>query len=440
MGASAHYSLEPTAGAAEAGDATVSVTEDGVVVDGTDSVYRFGYRDIESIDAENYQIGLVIEPGTRLELSQLGREYEPLVKDLYERRNSVLIEDLLINEPLRLRGIDAQLEYQDPRRKTSIEGECEVRLYETGIVFLPRADHPVRLPYGTLVDVTPGNYSLRIETDAGEVARLSKLGRRFEDLQRGLADRRSALTEATVALLEDSLPEMDPVIRSRLAKRMRDGRAVTRLEVSTTVGTGVWDQLEGALEAAGIGTEYEHVVSRAVRDRVSIGIKRGLRSGSESEYVWTLLPVADTDHTEPGNAIVMEAAGDSTARATYLFQIAPVEEYAEIDSREELDGTVTEAIHDLNRAMLGINFRREPIYLSREKLAEPRYATYRSALRLVPALDRLRDAFLGRVHHRSIDQWQSDVDEILARAVTADAGGVSESAGNNPGPHTGPEV
>lgn len=436
MCASTRYSLEPMAGRAEAGNGTVSVSEDGLVVDGTESVYRFGYRDIRSIDADNYQLELVLEPGTRLSLTKLGREFDPLVRALYEHRNSMLIEDLLINEPLRLRGIDARLEYRDPRRGTTIESECEVRLYETGIVFLPRADLPVRLPYGTIVDVTPGNYSLRIETDAGEVARLSKLGRRFAALQKGLAERRSALTEATVALLESVLPETDPVVRSRLASQMRDGRAVSRQEVSAEVGTDVWGRLEAALEAAGIGAEYEYVESQAVHARVSIGVKRGLQSGSEAEYLWTLVPVGDTDHTEPGNAIVMEASGGSTARATYLFQITPVEEYAEIESQEALDRTVTEAIQDVNRAMLGVNFRREPIYLSREKLAEPRYATYHSALTLVPALDRLREAFLGRVHHRSLDQWRRDVDELLAKAITSEP---PEAAGDNSGPPAGPE-
>ncbi|MFW5900329.1 MAG: hypothetical protein ACOCTH_00960, partial [Halodesulfurarchaeum sp.] len=258
-------------------------------------------------------------------------------------------------------------------------------------------------------------------------------------LQESLANRRSALTEATIALLESVIPELDPVVRSRLASRMRDGRAVSRHEVSTDIGTDVWGRLEAALEGAGIGAEYEYVESKAVRNRVSIGVKRGLRSGSEAEYLWTLVPVGDTDHTEPGNTIVMEASGGSTARATYLFQIAPCEEYAEIESQEALDRTVTEAIQDVNRAMLGVNFRREPIYLSREQLAEPRYATYQSALKLVPALDRLRETFLGRVHHRSTDQWRRDVDELLAKAITADPPEAPATAGDDSGPHADPE-
>ncbi|MFW5900841.1 MAG: hypothetical protein ACOCTH_03630 [Halodesulfurarchaeum sp.] len=128
MRASTRYSLEPVAGSAEAGDGTVSVSEEGLVVDGTESVYRFGYRDIESIDAKNYQLDLVLEPGTRLSLTKLGREFDPLARALYSHRNSILIEDLLINEPLRLSGIDARLEYRDPRRETAIESDCEVRL------------------------------------------------------------------------------------------------------------------------------------------------------------------------------------------------------------------------------------------------------------------------------------------------------------------------
>lgn len=440
MDASTHYTLQPSAGSVEEADGSVSITDDGLVLRGGESVYRFEYRDIEAIDADNYQVELTIEPETRLVLSKLGRQYEDVVRVLYDRRNAILVEDLLLAEPLRLSGIDADLEYHDPKRSVTIEGECEVRLYETGIVFLSRTDLPVRLPYGTVVEVSTENYTLRIETDVGEVAVLSKLGRRFDELQRTLSDLRSELTETTVELLEQYLPEADPVVLSRLAKQMRDGRAVSRHEVSTSVGEEVWEGLEASLEKAGIGSEYDYVAPDTVTERVSIGIKRGLRSDTESEYLWVLLPVADIDHTKPGNAIVMEAAGDSTARATYLFQIVPYEEYVEIADRDALDRTVTEAISDLNRAMLGVNFRREPIYLSREQLSEPRYATYRSALRLVPALSRLRDAFLGRVVHRSTDQWRRDVDELLATAVTPGMEDESESTGTKPGPQPGSEV
>lgn len=440
MDASSHYTLEPTAGTAETGDATVSIADDGLVLRGEESVYRFAYRDIEAIDAGNHQVELTIEPGIRLVLSKLGREYAGFIQALYDRRNAILVEDLLLAEPLRLGDIEAELAYQDPRREMTIEGTCEVRLYETGIVFLPRTGLPVRIPYGTIVEVSPENYTLRIESDVGEVAVLSKLGRRFDELHRTLADLRSELTETTVKLLERSLPEADPVLLSRLAKRMRDGRAVSRHEVSTSVGENAWEWLESALVAAGIGAEYEYVLPETVRDRVSIGIKRGLGSDTDGEYLWVLLPVADTDHTEPGNAIIMEAAGDETARATYLFRITPYEEYVSIDDQATLDRTVTEAIRELNRAMLGVNFRREPIYLSAEKLSEPRYASYRSALRLVPALKRLRETFLGRVHHRSTDQWRRDVDELLTRAKTPETTGNSAAPKTDPGPKPGPEA
>ncbi len=440
MDASTHYVLQPAAGSAEEADGSVSITDDGLGLRGGESVYRFEYRDIEAIDANNYQVQLDIEPETNLVLSKLGRQYEAVVRALYDHRNAILVEDLLLSEPLRLSGIDADLKYHDPKRSVTIEDECEVRLYETGIVFLPRTNLPVRLPYGTIVEVTSENYTLRIETDVGEVAVLSKLGRRFDEFHLTLSDLRSELTEKTVELLERYLPEADPVVLSRLAKQMRDGRAVSRHEVSTSVGEEVWEWLEAALEKAGIGGEYDYVAPDTVTERVSIGIKRGLRSDIESEYLWVLLPVADTDHTKPGNAIIMEAAGDSTARATYLFQIAPYEEYEKIADRDVLDRTVTEAISDLNRAMLGVNFRREPIYLSRERLSEPRYATYRSALRLVPALSRLRNAFLGRVHHRSTDQWRRDVDELLTTAVDPKMSAESRPTDTTQDPQTGPEA
>jgi hypothetical protein len=63
--------------------------------------------------------------------------------------------------------------------------------------------------------------------------------------------------------------------------------------------------------------------------------------------------------------------------------------------------------------MLDINFRREPIYLSDEKLKDPQYIRYRFAVQNLPSLQTLRDLFIGRVIHSTFEQWKTDVMDLL---------------------------
>jgi len=69
---------------------------------------------------------------------------------------------------------------------------------------------------------------------------------------------------------------------------------------------------------------------------------------------------------------------------------------------------------------IAINFRREPIYISEEKLKEPRYSKYRFFITRLPALRKLRDLYIGRVIHRSEEQWRNDVMDLLKFNVEAE--------------------
>jgi hypothetical protein len=67
----------------------------------------------------------------------------------------------------------------------------------------------------------------------------------------------------------------------------------------------------------------------------------------------------------------------------------------------------------MNRGMLAINFRREPIYLPDERLEEPQYQKYSFAVAKIPALRELRQLFIGRVIHSSPEQWKKHVMDLL---------------------------
>jgi len=134
------------------------------------------------------------------------------------------------------------------------------------------------------------------------------------------------------------------------------------------------------------------------------------------EYIWFLIPIYSTNSKEPGNAVAMETIsgeGEGGGKATYFFRIVSRKDYPNFKNIEELHLEVDNFIRRINRCMLAINFRREPIYLPDERLKEPQYQKYQFAIAKIPELQTLRKLFIGRVIHSSPEQWKQDVMDLL---------------------------
>ena len=63
--------------------------------------------------------------------------------------------------------------------------------------------------------------------------------------------------------------------------------------------------------------------------------------------------------------------------------------------------------------MLAINFRREPIYIKDEELEKPEYLKYKIAITKIPELKLLRQLFIGRVFHTSLEDWKEDFNSLI---------------------------
>jgi len=137
-----------------------------------------------------------------------------------------------------------------------------------------------------------------------------------------------------------------------------------------------------------------------------------------SDYIWFLMPIYGSDTKKPGNAIAMEAvtveneAGqdaainsedgkktnvdeekqweESTGKATYFFKILNRADYLIPENLQGLEAEVEKLIKKINKAMISINFRREPIYIEDEKLYEPDNVKYRFSISKIAELREIR--------------------------------------------------
>jgi hypothetical protein len=180
---------------------------------------------------------------------------------------------------------------------------------------------------------------------------------------------------------------------------------------------------------------------------VCVGIKRGLMGDLTGTYIWMMFPLLNPETNRLSNTIAIEAFNTqdsaeenkkqqsisekvvseteetiqnigeeqkpATTGATYFFRTMGRKEYPQTKD-EDLFVELENFIKNINRAMIDVNFRREPIFLSEEKLDSTKYVQYRFAIARMPSLRMLRSLFVGRVIHSSLEQWKSNVASLLA--------------------------
>lgn len=371
------------------------------------------YRDIVSFTEGDYRVYLALTSNEKLTLHNLGYKYEDFLRELSRLRNEVLLADLLMFEKVKKLGVQAEFAYTDQAGKESQKGKCELRLFDTGMVVIPEKGELTRVPYSEIAEFSDKDYGLIVITDFGERFAFSVMGRQFDFVVRTLSDSINSLSLKVQSSLKELLPKADPSTIRKVARFMKEGKAARRADVES-VSRQLWDELEKKLYAAGIKEEYDFLKSLAQKEKMCIGLKRGLLGDLTGEYIWFLVPIYSTNAREPGNAVAMEATStEGGGKATYFFRIVSRKDYQNFKRVDDLHKEIDGFIERMNRSMIAINFRREPIYLPDNKLEEPQYEKYRFAVQKIPALRELRQLFIGRVIHSTPDQWKEDVMNLL---------------------------
>jgi hypothetical protein len=168
---------------------------------------------------------------------------------------------------------------------------------------------------------------------------------------------------------------------------------------------------EGVTEAAETGAEV------AAESAAEPEEEAGAKEEAQPILHWFFLPLAAKPGAEiPGNLVAWEATSRS-GRATYFFRLVPPEQAGQLHDASKSAALIENAIRQLNRAIVLLNFRREPIYLPDDSLLlHPRFRRYAIACRKLPELVRLRSSFLGRAIHTTPAAWQQQFESYLAKA------------------------
>ena len=389
------------------------------VLPGSGDPLLIPYRDIIQLLKSAYKININLVSEEKLTISNLGFKFEDFFRTFSNLNNEVILKDLLMNETIHKSGVFADLGYAGADKSEKAMGQCELRIYETGAVIISSEGNFIRIPYNDLARIHVDNYKLILDTDYDDSYVFSKMGKELDVCFKLLNDLIKALSVKTQLSLQELLPVFDSSIIRKIAKLMKDGRAARHMDIDA-IYPGIWAVLENKLDEFGVKEEYQYLSSLGQAGRICIGMKRGLMGDLTAEYIWFLVPIYNLDGTQPGNAIAMEAtAMEGNGKATYCFKITDPKIYRNFKSEEELQVAVDKSLKQLNRDLITINFRREPIYLTDAQLKSTTYVAYRRAVSKVPALQELRRLFIGRVIHNSPEQWKEAITLLLKSNVNA---------------------
>ena len=397
----------------------------------------FAFTDIIGISDYDYKVDLFLTSKEKLNLWGLGYQYEDFLFQLYKLRNELMLKYLLMEESLLQFGFEAQYTQFDPNGQPNQTGNCEIRLYETALVVLPQKSEPIRLPYCYITNVNKQDYKLTITNESLEKTELTRLGQNFDPLSKALSDAINKMILRSQQNIKQLIPEATPITINKLATLMKDGRVAKRKEIEQ-LSPDFWRRLSKKIDEAGITTEYEFLNSLAAKDQVCVGIKRGLMGDLTGTYIWMLFPLLNPGTNRLSNTIALEAFNtqedtkenmdaeigetnqtqdeeqkSATTGATYFFKETGREEYSQTKD-DDLTKDLDSFIKNINRSMIEINFRREPIYLTENQLDSTEYIQYRFAIAKIASLKTLREQFVGRIIHASQKQWKTDVTNLLA--------------------------
>jgi hypothetical protein len=449
--------VEPGGAPGEGVASSVDVAKESLtIVPERGDPVALAYIDVDDVFDDNYTLRLTDFAGRRYDLSMLGKAYGQVLAEVRRLRDDALQHDLLLT------GV----ELQDTFPARVFPGgdlepiPSEVRLFEDLMVVVPERGVMWGVPYSFIDQVRfdEGLYQTHVATDDGTEHVFGMAGKRSQELPNELRRLLDALAARTARTLGGLVPGLEPAVLSRLAVRMRDGRVVQQREVDA-IAPGVWPRLvEAVVGTAELRASFDRLASMCPPGWAGLGVKAvlteeddggvpeqpeeseqpagageiapppGAEGGEAAEGVavvtedetgrgrtilWFFTPLAEGG--APVNAVAQEITSEK-GHATYVFRpMAPEQfEAARAAGDAAVAGAVAEGVARLNRALLRLNFRREPIYLTDEQIATGRYAKYRVALRKLDYLRWTRAAFLGRAIHN--ETWEQQLRELVARA------------------------
>lgn len=413
--ADAPFALRFSADGVTVIQAQVTVTPEALVfepVDPPGERFVLDHADIETVNIGEWDLDVTTVNGLVLHISHIAERFDPFVASFVAARNERWVRGLLYRD----QQVDRRFSGEVQRSADANRDRAEIRLYAASFVALCATADPLSVAYHDIKSIAfdAGAYAIRIQRDEDTIS-LFKLGDRFDEFIARVDVLRQELLERVAGQLRELVPTLTETDALLLAHVAGHGRAFSRAEAEAAA-PGNWAALRHAVVPDEERKEtLAHIAGGAGEDSLLLGIMTDAGRADDSPT-----PTRDAEDPSQGAATAPAQAGlpytawflvarpeakkvvlevtSEPGHATYVFRVSDDTEH---DARA------------ISRALVALNFAREPIYLPLDKLETGVRRRYQLALRKLPYLGALREQFVGRAIHD--DRWAAQLSELLAR-------------------------
>ncbi len=395
------------------GEATLIIGDDGLTVSSLFSDFSAGYEEILAIKPGDYTVDVVTETDT-ICCSRLGNSNDWFIANLTKAYNGA------VTKALKTTGA-CVFETRGSMAYEGLHTKGTVQVFEDSICLLPPRQEARRLPFAFINGLKKENYALALQLSTGESAVISMVGRDLDPLEKCIVERVRALREKSGGLAAELCGELREADKAKAANLFTEKLAVpvSRLAALPQLRDAIMKKIDGSdmsktwkvlnelcdgqKAAVGIWQLPEEEV-QALKEKLLEKLQAQADAASDGGageagaveltpeqeealrwMIWAVVPSGD------GKIAVVEAAFPNEEVATYVYRIP---------------GTWEVFLPVLNRSMEAIDFDRELILMSEEKLRDGIEPAKKMLISRTPALRTLRGCFDGRVVHRSMESWE----------------------------------
>lgn len=366
----------------------LSISEDGLNVITLFNPFFIAFADIVSFNQQDYTVVIKTDDDC-FTFSNLGNYWEAFYLELYTAFNNKVRKSLFIKgDP----DFEAEGEFKYKEEDFEAYGHAKIQIYDDCVCLLPPDNRARRIPFAFMNGIKKGDFELALCLEGGEHYSFIRLGSSGNIFENRIKEKLRCLRQSSIDAARKLDKSLSMIQLNAIAAQMPQGVALPIGHIQTiapSYATAIETKI-GESRAAETYNVFKQICDPA---EISVGMKSWLAGEQDENILWFIAPSASAPM-----AAVEFAVDDDTAAATFIYKI---------------DGGRTNFIRQLNRAMEAIDFKREVISMTDDKLKSAEYGNYYMAVKRTASLRFIRASFAGRVIHSSPDTWRKEIQKYF---------------------------
>ena len=400
-----HYTTDP----ARDGQCQFSFTsETGTVLPASGTPITFDLGDVDVATRSEWDLALTLFTGRHLTLRQFGPVFDRMAGEFLAAWRERTIRCLMLEDLERV-GVFNGVAGIAPEATVP----AEIHIFKSNIAILPLAATPYQWRLAEIdgMNFSPETYAVNLRSGTQRLA-VGKLAKKTDEFLRAIGGQLDEIRQKSSEAMHEAFPMLNPEALGELLAAMPEGRSASFGKLQK-IHPGLIEAIRKRAVDEQLRPYFDVLSAKSVAGSIMTGYKfiredeREESEGGEQKdlFFWFFFPLAGPDGRHCGLAAWEASTG--SGRATYLFRT---------HQKGEASEHVEEAMEKLTQGLALFSFRREPIYLPDDSLAQtPKFHRYAIGCRKLPALRQLRADFAGRAIHSSLEEWNQQLDNIISR-------------------------